>query len=90
MWGEMAYQLGGPEGYAIVADNDQTGTSPGSDTLKELFDRFSPALILIDEWIAFARQLYHVDNLAAGSFEANMSFAQSLTEWLKGRPRLWS
>ncbi len=87
MWGEMAYQLGGPEGYAIVADNDQTGTSPGSDTLKELFDRFSPALILIDEWIAFARQLYHVDNLAAGSFEANMSFAQSLTEAAKRSPK---
>lgn len=87
IWGEMAYQLGGPEGYAMVAENDQTGTSPGSDTLKELFDRFSPALILIDEWIAFARQLYHVEGLAAGSFEANMSFAQSLTEAAKRSPK---
>lgn len=87
IWGEMAYQLGGPDGYAIVADNDQTGTSPGSDTLKELFDTFGPALILIDEWIAFARQLYHVDNLVSGSFEANMTFAQALTEAAKRSPQ---
>lgn len=51
------------------------------------FNRFSPALILIDEWIAFARQLYHVEGLAAGSFEANMSFAQSLTEAAKSSPK---
>jgi predicted AAA+ superfamily ATPase len=86
-WGEMAYQLGGPEGYALVAENDRTGTSPGSETLKELFDKFSPALILIDEWVAFARQLYHVDDLPAGSFDANMTFAQALTEAAKRSPR---
>lgn len=87
-WGEMAYQLGGAEGFAIVAENDRTGTSPGSETLKELFDRFGPALILIDEWIAFARQLYHVNGLPAGSFEANMTFAQVLTEAAKRSPKV--
>jgi predicted AAA+ superfamily ATPase len=87
LWGEMAYQLGGAKGYALVAENDLTGTSPGSDTLKELFDSFSPALILIDEWVAYARQLYHVDGLPAGSFDANMTFAQALTEAAKRSPR---
>ena len=87
MWGEMAYQLGGVEGYSLVAENDQSGTSPGSDTLKELFDRYSPVLVLIDEWVAYARQLYHVDGLPAGSFEANMTFAQSLTEAAKRSSR---
>lgn len=87
LWGEMAYQLGGPAGYMLVAENDRTGTSPGSDTLKELFDQFSPALILIDEWVAYARQLYHVDGLPAGSFDANMTFAQALTEAAKRSPR---
>ena len=28
MWGELAHQLGGAEGYALVAEADQTGTSP--------------------------------------------------------------
>lgn len=87
MWGEMAYQLGGPDGFSMVAENDRTGTCPGSDTLKELFDKYSPALILIDEWVAYARQLYHVENLSAGSFEANMTFAQSLTEAAKRSPK---
>ena len=90
MWGEMAYQLGGLEGYEIVAQNDQDGTSPGSDTLKDLFDKFSPALILIDEWIAFARNLYREkreENLLAGSFESNMTFAQALTEAANRSPK---
>ena len=86
LWGEMAYQLGGSEGYAMVAENDRTGTSPGSQTLKELFDRFSPALVLIDEWVAFARQLYNTPGLPAGSFDANMTFAQALTEAAKWSP----
>ncbi len=92
LWGEMAYQLGGIEGYNLVAVNDSTGTSPGSDTIKELFDRFSPALILIDEWIAFLRNLYQPRSeldtrLAAGTFEANMTFVQALTEAAKRSSR---
>jgi predicted AAA+ superfamily ATPase len=72
----------------MVAVNDATGTSPGSDTIKELFDRFGPALILIDEWIAFLRNLYqprsdHETKLSAGTFEANMTFVQALTEAAK-------
>ena len=42
---------------------------------------------MIDEWVAYARQLYHVDGLPAGSFEANMTFAQSLTEAAKRSSR---
>ena len=35
LWGELAWQLGGAEGYALVADADRTGTNPG-DALIEL------------------------------------------------------
>jgi predicted AAA+ superfamily ATPase len=45
------------------------------------------AIILIDEWIAFLRQLYGVSELPAGSFDANMTFAQALTEAVKASPR---
>lgn len=31
LWGELAYQLGKTEGYAMVAQSDQAGISPGSD-----------------------------------------------------------
>lgn len=83
LWGELAYQLGGAEGYAMVAEADQTGTNPGTGVLANLFGDDTPTLVLIDEWVAYARQLYGKDNLPAGSFDAHFSFAQSLTEAAK-------
>ena len=79
MWGELAWQLGGAEGFALVADADRTGTNPG-EALVHLFRAHAPCLVLIDEWIAYARQLYGHDGLPAGSFDAHFSFAQALTE----------
>lgn len=85
LWGEIAWQLGGADGFALVAEADRTGTSPGA-ALNELFRRFGPSLILIDEWVTYARQLYHSQNLSAGSFDAHFSFAQALTEAAKAVP----
>lgn len=79
-WGEMAWQLLGDEGYALVANSDRAGVSPGSDILKELLQMASPCLILIDEWIAHVRMLYGKQDLPGGSFDSNFTFAQSLTE----------
>lgn len=87
MWGEMAWQLGGAEGYAMVADSDQRGTSPGSETLSRLFRKYSPCLILIDEWVAYARKLFGKSDLPAGTFDSQMSFAQALTEAAKAAPK---
>ncbi len=83
LWGEMAWQLGGAEGYAMLAESDTSGTSPGSKRIAELLHKYSPCLILIDEWVAYVRQLYHVNDLPAGSFDANMTFVQALTEAAK-------
>ncbi len=80
MWGELAWQLGGAEGYATVAEADARAVSPGSEALRALFERAAPCLVLIDEWLAFVRQTYNVDGLSGGSFDANISFAQALTE----------
>lgn len=83
MWGELAWQLGGREGYNLIAQADQQGVSPGSDALRRLFQQVGPSLILIDEWVAFVRQLYQKKELPVGSFDANLSFAHSLTEAVK-------
>ncbi|MEK7358701.1 MAG: Swt1 family HEPN domain-containing protein, partial [Bdellovibrionota bacterium] len=85
LWGEMAWQLGGKTGYSIVKDMDENGTSPG-DKLVELFRKYSPCLILIDEWVAYARQLYGKDGLPAGSFDAHFTFAQALCEAARAVP----
>jgi hypothetical protein len=82
LWGELAWQLGGKAGYEMVKDDDQHATNPG-DTLRELFNRFAPCLILIDEWIAYARQLREESALPAGSFDTQFTFAQTLTEAAK-------
>ena len=82
LWGELAYQLGGPEAYARVENADKRATNPG-DTLRELLAEYGPALILIDEWVAYARQLHDEGDLPAGSFETQFTFAQALTESAK-------
>ena len=90
LWGELAWQLGEAAGgvrearaaYELLRADDEKATSPG-DTLRTLFNRYSPCLILIDEWVAYARQLHDQSDLPAGSFETQFTFAQALTESAK-------
>ncbi|MCF2971517.1 DUF499 domain-containing protein [Synechococcus sp. Nb3U1] len=82
LWGELAWQLGGAEGYELVRQADETSTNPG-DALKRLFNRFSPCLILIDEWVSYARQLHEQSDLPGGSFDTQFTFAQTLSESAK-------
>jgi len=81
LWGDIAYQLGGLDAYRTVEKADLAGVSPGSDTLLQLLEDHGPALLIIDELVAFARNLYNVsERLPAGTFDAVMTFIQSLTE----------
>ena len=80
LWGALAAQLGGPEGHAMVQEADQRGVSPGSNDLLDVLERFGPAVILIDELVAYARNLWGVSGLPGGSFDANMTFVHALTE----------
>src|SRR6266852_7803090 len=82
LWGEIAWQLGGKEGYKLVKEDDEKATNPGN-TLKELFNKYGPCLILIDEWVAYARQLHTTADLPAGSFETHFTFAQAMSEAAK-------
>jgi len=86
LWGEMAWQLGGAEVFQYIAEADKHGISPGSEELVKLFSACSPSLILIDEWVAYIRQTYNSQGLPGGSFDANLSFAQALTEAVKVSP----
>lgn len=87
LWGLMALQLGGKDAYEILRKPDESAVSPGSDLLVKLFNAINqPCLILIDEWVAYCRQLWNLKNHPAGSFDTNLSFAQSLTEAAKSCP----
>lgn len=85
LWGELAWQLGGAEGFALVAETDRTRTNPGG-ALRDLFRRYSPCLVLIDEWVAYARGLYADDSLRGGTFDTHFTFAQALTEAARATP----
>ncbi|PTQ88007.1 Swt1 family HEPN domain-containing protein [Nitrosomonas ureae] len=82
LWGELAWQLGGKKAFSRVQADDEKATSPG-DALRELFNEYGPCLILIDEWVAYARQLHDQSDLPAGGFETQFTFAQVLTESAK-------
>jgi predicted AAA+ superfamily ATPase len=82
LWGEIAWQLGGKEGYKLVKEDDERATNPGN-SMKELFNKYGPCLILIDEWVAYARQLHGTADLPAGTFETHFTFAQALSEAVK-------
>lgn len=85
-WGELAWQLGGAEAFDMIGENDANGIAPGSHLLETIFKKYAPCLILIDEWVAYLRQIYRVEGLPSGSFDANLSFVQSLTEAVKASP----
>jgi predicted AAA+ superfamily ATPase len=85
MWGELAYQIAGRDGYELVRQADETATNPG-DALRELFETCTPCLVLIDEWVAYARGLYQKYDLPGGSFETHFTFVQALTEAAKQVP----
>lgn len=90
LWGELAWQLGygiggiqeAKKAFARIQADDEHATSPG-DRLRELMNDYGPCLILIDEWVAYARQLHDESDLPGGSFETHFSFAQALTESAK-------
>jgi predicted AAA+ superfamily ATPase len=82
LWGELAWQLGGKKAFERIRADDERATSPG-DALRELFNDYGPCLILIDEWVAYARQLHDQSDLPGGPFETHFTFAQALTESAK-------
>ncbi|WP_283137535.1 DUF499 domain-containing protein [Rhizohabitans arisaemae] len=85
LWGELAWQLGGRAAYEKIRVDDEAGTNPGSK-LRELIKEYSPCLILIDEWVVYARQLFARDDLDGGTFETQHAFAQTLTGAVKAAP----
>ena len=87
LWGRLAYELLGEDGYEMVEPSDLSGTAPGVDVLAKLLKQASPCVVLCDEFVAFLRQLRNPKmKLTAGTFESNLTFVQSLTEAMKAVP----
>ena len=74
LWGYLARRLGGWEAVEAIADSEEARTNPGSERLIPILRSAAPCLILMDEVVAFARQLRGVE------YDAFHAFIQSLTE----------
>ena len=73
MWGEIAYQLGGADGYGMVRNADLQDIAPGPQFLDALAgDR--PVLFMIDEPAEYMRRMGD----SAGQLPA---FLKTLSEW---------
>ena len=74
LWGMMANQLGGQDAYNIVRDAAHEGIAPGGKQLDALFEHVGPSVILIDELVAYVRNVQSVTQ------ESIYTFFQNLTE----------
>ncbi len=83
LWGELAWQLGGSDGFALVKDSDANGTSPGKDVLRQLLETYAPCVVLIDELARYIGQFEEGKSFSGGTYDSNLSFVQSLTEAVK-------
>lgn len=54
-WGDIAWQLGGPDSFALVQEHDEQGVVPGGELVQKLFTT-EPTLILMDEVLSFIRR----------------------------------
>ena len=86
IWGELAWQLGGDEAFALVKEADENGTAPGKGVLADLLSRQAPCIILMDELVRYVSQFEEGKTLSGGTYDTQLSFIQSLTEALKAVP----
>ncbi|NEP60494.1 MAG: ATP-binding protein [Symploca sp. SIO2G7] len=54
LWGEIAYQIGGIEGYQLLRGSDSSGISPGTSVLERL-TADKPTVIILDEIARYLR-----------------------------------
>ncbi len=55
LWGEIAYQIAGFEGYGLLKGSDQKKVSPGTAVLERLVGQ-EPTLIILDEIAQYLRR----------------------------------
>jgi hypothetical protein len=82
VWGYLAWRLAGGEGLELIAGAEEAGTNPGGEALEKVLNAAGgPVLVLLDEIVAYVKQL------EGARYEANLAFFQSLTEAASRVPR---
>ena len=74
-WGEIAFQLGGKDAFAIVAKHDQERTAPSAEVIRKFLPKDKAGLILLDELLNYMGR-----NRKSGLTNQLYSFVQNLSE----------
>lgn len=86
IWGEIAWQLGGADAYAIVRKNDEQRVAPAG-LFKQVLVKCAPSLILIDELADYTVKAMGVKVGTGSLADQTISFMQELTEAVAGSER---
>ena len=79
-WGEIAFQLGGEEGLAIVAEHEKQMIAPAGDVIRKLLSNDKPTLILMDELMNYVSR-----NRKSGLGVQLYDFLHNLSETARGQ-----
>lgn len=84
-WGEIAFQLGGEKGFAVVAAHDAEGTAPSTEVIRKFLPQGSPVLILMDELLNYLNRERSRKSGLGGQL---YSFVQNLSEEARAQDRV--
>jgi predicted AAA+ superfamily ATPase len=78
-WGEIAFQLGGEEAFALVGQHEADLEAPGSDVIRQILPKDKPCLILMDELMNYVSR-----SRRSGLSSQLYNFIQNLSETARG------
>jgi len=82
-WGEIAYQIGRNDGFAVVAEHDKQQTAPSGEVIRRFLPKDKPCLILMDELMNYVSR-----NRKSGLATQLYNFVQNLSEEARGQDRV--
>jgi hypothetical protein len=82
-WGEIAFQLSGGQGFAVVEEHDRQEIAPAGDVIRSFLPKDRPSLILMDELMN-----YISTNRKSGLSDQFYNFIQNLTNVASSEDRV--
>lgn len=79
-WGEIAFQLGGADGFKLVEEHDKQLTAPAGDVIEKMLGAGRPTLILLDELMNYVSR-----SRKSGLATQFYDFLHSLSEVARSR-----
>lgn len=79
-WGELAWQLGGVDGFKLVEKHEAQQTAPSAEVIREFLPKDRPTLILLDELMNYVSR-----NRKTGLASQLYNFLQNLSEEARGQ-----